>query len=699
MHQIRKNEKYFGIFGGIIRRAVLGAKRVTREAKEFSVRHLNFKSVKSVFIASALLSAVAWGQRPYYLVPGLHPGYSLVNMRPAGMENTGANAAPNTGGMAWLPDGKLFIASMSSNAAGGTNANRLGVSHGYILSGIPAATSNATVTVSQVSTGYQMPSGAVVVGSNIYVLDNEDGLTKLTPGAGGTYTKTTLHKGLLGYNTGLTGSGYRSWTGGLAYKDGFFYAVVGMGLIPGGTSEYTDANLYRGKGSVWKISLDGTVADTLAGGVRNPVSMAWGPDSQLFYTDNQGSFMPTSAMFHVKQGGFFGHLKTPFDNQMRTPPAILFPYGSSTSGGTASNPTVARVATDMLTLRSGRFAKQMLVGVNHTTGVNRVFLEKIPTGTPGNYVYQGALFPFSQGFGVGTGANATSEPAIPGVLGDDFTTNVNRMSYGPDGHIYLGGGNSPGNNSGGSHGFVGGRQYGLARLVPNNDTVFEMKAIRSLSATQMEIEFTEPVVSVATTNFTVRQGISTQGTTTAYGGGYAAGTTTLSVTAATLNAAKTKATLTITGMQQRPAVATAGSVEDRTWGSMIQINVTGVAAVSNRPMWGDGSGGGVAWYTLNKFGPGEDVGLSTAIARGDSRDMRSGLLFKMRAGGVAVRSPVEEAWTLRTLDMTGRVVATHNVEAGRYEFVVPTSSMNTGVTILEAKAQGGQRWITAVPKL
>src|SRR5690606_10940151 len=104
------------------------------------------------------------------------------------------------------------IASMSSNNAGGPNANRLGVSHGYIFSGIPGATSNDQVTVTQVSTGYQMPSGAVTVGDSIYVLDNEDGLTKLTPGPGGTYTKTTLHKGVLGYVNTKSGLGYRSWT-------------------------------------------------------------------------------------------------------------------------------------------------------------------------------------------------------------------------------------------------------------------------------------------------------------------------------------------------------------------------------------------------------------------------------------------------------------------------------------------------------
>ncbi len=657
----------------------------------------------ALLAAVALTAGNALAQRPFYLVPGLHPGYdSLVSMRPSSMSSSGSNAAPNVGGMAWLPDGRLFIASMSSNSAGGNNANRLGVSHGYIFSGIPGATSNASVTVSQVSTGYQMPSGAVAVGDTIFVLDNEEGLTRLVPN-GSSWTKTTIHKGVLGYNTGLSGSGYRSWTGGLAYKDGFLYAVVGMGLIPGGTSEFNDANLYRGKGSIYKISLNGAVVDTFAAGVRNPVSMAVGPDDQLFYTDNQGSFMPASAMFHVTQGAFFGHLKTPFDNQMRTPPAIIFPYGSSPGGGDANNPTVARVATDMLTLRNGPYKGQMLVGTNHTTGINRVFLEKVPDGA-GGHVYQGALFPFSQGMGVGGNSGSGNVPtgSIPGVL-PDFRTNVNRMSYGPDGHIYLGGGNSPGNNSGGSHGFDGGLQYGLARMVPTGDTTaFEMKAIRSLGPTQLEIEFTEPVEAVATSNFAVRQGISTQATTTSYGNGYSAPTNNLTVTAATLNEDKTKATLTITGLQQRPATTTPGSQQDRTWGSLVQVRVTGIAAVSGRPMWGDTAAakrGLTGWYTLNKFGPGQDAGIVTSVARGDAKGVRSGLMFRVRADGLAVRSPVEGAWTLRTLDTRGRVLSSHSVEAGRSEYLLPPSSLSEGVTLLEAKTVDGKRFTASASRL
>src|SRR5215217_296268 len=206
------------------------------------------KSILGLMGLAALTAAPTWAQRPFYLVPGLHPGYSLVSMRP-----TASNlpeTAPNVGAMAWLPGGRLFIASMSPNPAGGATANLLGPSDGYIFSGIPGATSKSAVTVTVAGGGYQMPAGAVALGDTIYVVDNENGLTKLTPGTGGTYTKSTVYSGLLGRLSGKSGNSHRTWVGGLVHKDGFFYATVGMGLIPGGTSEMVDANLYRGKSTI-----------------------------------------------------------------------------------------------------------------------------------------------------------------------------------------------------------------------------------------------------------------------------------------------------------------------------------------------------------------------------------------------------------------------------------------------------------------
>lgn len=665
---------------------------------------MNFR--KQSFALGTLVAVTAlagWAQRPYYVMPGLHPSYdSLVSMRPSSMPSTGPGAGPNVGGMAWLPDGRLFVAGMSANPAGGDHANRLGAAPGYIFTGIPTATSNASVTVSEVATGYQMPSGAVALGDTIYVLDNEDGLTKLTPDGNGGWTKSTLHKGVLGYINTKSGYGYRTWTGGLTYKDGYFYANVGSALYQG-PSIMTLADLYRGKGVIFKISKDGSTVDTVAGGVRNPVSMTWGPDGELFYTDNQGSFMPASAIFHVKQGDFYGHPNTPLDNSFRKPPAVIFPFGSNFTGGTAANPAVANVATDMLMLRSGPYEAQMLVGANHTPGMNRVFMEKIPTGTPGEYVYQGAVFPFSQGMGLGHGTSG--QTAQPGVL-PDFRTNVNKLSYGPDGHIYLGGGLSPvaggGNAGGGAHSFTGGQPYGLARMVASGDTAFELKAIRSKGPTTLEVEFTEPVNAVTASNFTVHQGVSVQATTNSYGAGYNAPSSALTVTAATLAADGRKVTLTVTGLKERPVATTPGSVEDRTWGSLVQVRVTGVTAVSGRTMWQDtttGKQGLVGWYTLNKFGPGEDVAGPTSIVRGDAPGVRSGLLFNVRANGILLRSPVQGAYTVRTMDMRGRILASHNVAAGRAEFLVPVSSLASGVTVIEARAADGRRFTASVSRL
>lgn len=659
------------------------------------IRMQSKKRLLGMFGLTALCAVPAWSQRPYYVVPGLHPLYTAISMKPVVSDtNLLPSYAPNTGGMAWLPDGRLFIASMSPGAPGGDNGNRIGPSNGFIFSGLVGATSKASVTVKKAGSNYYMPSGAVAVGDTLYVLDNDSGLTKLTPGAGGSYTKSVVYSGLLGNMTGKTGKGYRTWDGGLAYKDGYFYATVGMALNSG-PSVMDDAQIYRGKGTILKIKKDGSTVDTLAGGVRNPVNLDWGVEDEMFYTDNQGSFMPASGLFHVKQGRFFGHLKTPFDNQMRTPPAVIFPYGSTPTGGSAANPTVARVSTGWVVLRSGPYRGQMIFGTNNTTGINRVFLEKV------GGEYQGAVFPFSQGFGVGQGTSAGAQPALPGVL-PDFRTNVNRLSYGPDGHIYVGGGGSPGNNTNsGSHGFVGQELGGLARMVLRTDTsVFEMKAIRSVSATELEIEFTEPIVAAATTNFAVQHGVSVQATNENYGAGYnssgSGSFTPLTVTAATLDASKTKVKIAITGMQPRPTATTAGSVQDRTWGDLIQINVTGIAAVSGRTMWGDGLGGGVAWYTLNKVGPGVDVGTPTSLLGGKGIELGARLKFRREAEGLRLFAPSDRAYSVRLSDLRGKTLGSYQVRGG--DFIVPASALGASLSLLEVRTADGERRTAAVPK-
>jgi cytochrome c len=129
------------------------------------------------------------------------------------------------------------------------------------------------------------------------------------------------------------------------------------------------------------------------------------------------------------------------------PPAIWLPDGEI--GNSPSEPVL---------MQDGPYKGQMLHGDVTHGGIKRDFLEKI------NGEYQGAVFRFSQGFEAG----------------------VNRLTWGPDGGLYVGG-----------VGMVGGWSWkenrsGLQRMEYNGTPAFEMLAIRAKPG-GFEIEFTEPL--------------------------------------------------------------------------------------------------------------------------------------------------------------------------------------------------------------
>ena len=148
----------------------------------------------------------------------------------------------------------------------------------------------------------------------------------------------------------------------------------------------------------------------IASGFREPNGIGvFGPDKDIFVTDNQGHWTAACELNHLRSGRYFGRPSATPDPQNLyngrdnfTPPAVWFPYtlARSVSG-------MAEVLDD----RFGPFRGQLLVGDFQNALVVRVFLETI------NGEYQGAVFPFLNGFRSG----------------------VNRLSYGPDGRLYVGG--------------------------------------------------------------------------------------------------------------------------------------------------------------------------------------------------------------------------------------------------------------------
>ena len=339
------------------------------------------------------------------------------------------NFKPRVGGLAFLPDGRLLVTTW--DAVGGV----------YIIDGFQTGDPEAT-TVKRIASGLAEPLGLEVVDGEIYVLQKHE-LTHLVDLDGDEvidYYRPVSNK------WGVTDD-FHEFAFGLVHKDDHFYLTLSLAMrLMSGERQKPD------RGKTLKVSMDGQYEE-LNYGLRTPNGIGLGVDDELFVTDNQGQWLPANKFIHVKKGDFHG-MRWVLPDSLEVPPptapaTILLP--SDEIGNSPSEPIL---------INDGPYKGQMLHGDVSHGGIKRDFLEKV------NGDYQGAVFRFSQGLEAG----------------------VNRLVWGPDGALYVGG-----------VGMVGGwswkgRQYGLQRMEYNGKTTFEMLAVRAKNK-GFEIEFTEPLDS------------------------------------------------------------------------------------------------------------------------------------------------------------------------------------------------------------
>jgi hypothetical protein len=246
------------------------------------------------------------------------------------------------------------------------------------------------------------------------------------------------------------------------------------------TGSFTSDNRYRG----WALRLtpDGRMMPTCAG-LRSPGGIGFNATGDVFYTDNQGTWNGACKLQWLKSGAFVGHpaglrwfdepatrdaiaaagLKKPaepksggrlYDEAKRIPellpPAVLFPYvkmGQSASG----------IASDTSGGKFGPFRDQLFVGDQTHSTIMRVFLEKTSDGSN----YQGACFPFREGFDSGSLA----------------------LEFASDGSLF----NFQTARGWGSR---GGKQFALQRLIWTGRTPFEIDEMRA-KPDGFELTFTE----------------------------------------------------------------------------------------------------------------------------------------------------------------------------------------------------------------
>ncbi|MGJ7419790.1 ricin-type beta-trefoil lectin domain protein, partial [Streptomyces cinereoruber] len=456
---------------------------------------------------------------------GVHPNYTLTDLRPKGFE-------PQVSAMDWLPDGRLAVTTW-----GGSDKTTGEV---YLLGNVTGNTGPDKMTVKKVASGLKEPMGIKHVDGKLYVSQKHE-LTELNDTNGDEVTDQYRRVA-----TWPFGGNFHEFAFGLLYKDGFFYLNLSVSINYGGAT--TNPQPAPNRGTTVKVNRQTGEIAYVAGGLRTPNGIGWGPEGGIFVTDNQGGWLPSSKLVHIKQDRFFNHYMNPagpFDSRPVTKPVLWLPQNEI-----ANSPSTA------LQLTEGPFAGQMLFGDVTYGGVQRGFLEKV------GGEYQGAVFRLTQGLEAG----------------------VTRISVGPDGALYAGG-----LGAGGNWGQEGKLAFGLQKLSPNGANAFDIRAMRAVAG-GFALEYTQPLSTQTATDLAKRYTIKQwRYAPTADYGGPKIGEETLTAQSATLSADRKTVTLAIPGLKADRVVHVRSPRP--------------FSSATGETLWST-----EAWYTLNRLAGGVPTG-------------------------------------------------------------------------------------------
>lgn len=320
--------------------------------------------------------------------------------------------------------------------------------------------------------GLHNPLGVVAISESELVISQRPELTRVrdTDGDGKADDFEALSA-----DFGMSGNYHEFHFTPVRDKEGAFYFALGTGSSGNGIRPIVRGRFdVRGRpgrmhastpyrGCILRWTPDGKTIPW-AYGLRTPNGLGWDLEGNLFVTDNQGDWVGTSKLFHVKRGRFYGHaasltwkkgfegwpLKTVPEKiaKLRTRAAVVFPHGVM-----ANSPTKVLAITPEA--KFGPFTGQLLVGEMNQARIMRVMLEEI------GGEFQGACVPFIDG--------------APLRLG------VNRMAWAPDGSLYVGHT---------KHTWVG--NEGLQRVEWNGKSPFEVRTME-LMKEGFRFTFTQPI--------------------------------------------------------------------------------------------------------------------------------------------------------------------------------------------------------------
>jgi hypothetical protein len=257
--------------------------------------------------------------------------------------------------------------------------------------------------------------------------------------------------------------------GSPVFPNGSVYVVLGL----------SDSYSYKARFRGWafEITADGTTR-AIASGIRSAGGVAANEHGVPFYVESQGPWNGSCSLKHLRTGGFLGHPASfpgydePLGRAMGERPAlpqspsrlrteceripelvpysVVFPYRKM-------GQSITTFRVDATRGRFGPFTGQLFLGDYSLSLVMRATTELV------DGVWQGACYPFREGFGTG-------------ILAVEFT---------PGGHLLTGGTN---------RGWTvrGNRHFALERLEWTGRTPFEIERV-SIRSDGFLVRFTRPI--------------------------------------------------------------------------------------------------------------------------------------------------------------------------------------------------------------
>ena len=187
----------------------------------------------------------------------------------------------------FMADGRAVVASLSGDV--------------WIVDGIGRAPGR--LRWQRFATGLNQPLGLVVVDDTVYV-NGRDQITRLRDidkdGSADHYENFT--------NVVMAGTNFHGFNLNLEVDaQGRFLWAKSTSWPTGDAGDLSDAALTTPHdGVLFRASPDGRDVKIIATGLRNPNGLSVGPKGEIYFSDNEGNWVPTSKLTRIVEGEFHG---------------------------------------------------------------------------------------------------------------------------------------------------------------------------------------------------------------------------------------------------------------------------------------------------------------------------------------------------------------------------------------------------------